>query len=40
MHEKLWNSQMYNTVGILFYLNPVCTFTFYIPNIDINVVHN
>ena len=24
--------------GILFYLNPVCTFTFYIHNININIV--
>jgi hypothetical protein len=27
--------QIYNTVGILFYLNPVLTFTFYIPDINI-----
>ena len=31
---------MCNAVGNLFSLNPVRTFTFYIPNININVVHN
>ena len=29
---------MCNAVGIIFCLNPVRTFTFYIPNININIV--
>jgi len=31
---------MYKTVGILLYPNPVRSFTFYIPNININAVYS